>query len=178
MKEGAKRASSITWNGKDVVAAAIAKYGARQLRQYLAVAYPQIARQYVQDEINRLESKNPGLGAKARAEAVEKLRAADQAAADEVARCSQALAQAMVALEAGRKKQARAREALETFATPEELDKFQLPPMAVGSDAEASSSTTPFTQPGMPQAKKAKIADGKAKMVPTSMPSLASEMVD
>ena len=37
MKEGAKKASSITWNGKDIVAASIAKHGKRQMRAQLAL---------------------------------------------------------------------------------------------------------------------------------------------
>jgi len=166
MKEGAKKASSITWNGKDIVAAVIGKFGQRQLRGYLAAAYPGIARLYIADEIALLETKHTGLGAKARAAAVEKLRAADADAAAEVSRLEEALAKATAALEAGRTKHVRARDALETFASAAELDKLWLPPIGQRSTEAGGSSCTPFTagQQAGPPAKKAKLSGGKAKM--------------
>ncbi len=186
-KEGAKRASSITWNGADLFAAVERKEGKQALRQYQLAAYPLVARQFIEEELANLEEKHPDHADKGRAEAVRRLVAAEKAGGEKVDASLMALKKAEEVLTAAIAKQHDLRSALSRCATAEEFDALKLPPIldemvhdeepssapAGGNNAEASSSTTPFTvgASGGPVAKKQKKVAGSAGKKPMAPPA-------
>lgn len=157
MKEGAKRPSKISMKAKDVFEACIAKsIGKATLRQYQRLAFPSIARRFVESELQALEQKYPGLE-RSREHLINKLVLPDGQARADTFSAHNKVAAAQLELAAAHNKACLARKAIEDVASPEELQKLKLP--ALLDSGAGPSHVTPATCHVGDANKRQKIAD-------------------
>ena len=120
-KDGAKKPSAILWQSADIMGAVARKEGKKKLRAYLTAYDPAVARAVIDDELTVLSGKHPELIERGRQQAVLNLRESDDAAIAAAKEAEDRVEAAIKALEQAREKQVRARAALLTTATADEV---------------------------------------------------------
>ena len=144
MKEGAKRASKISYPAHAVFEAVKRKSGKQTLREYQRAAFPAIAVRFVEAEMDALKQKHPDLVEKGRVAAVAALHASVVSAGKSVGDAHEALARAKRAIDVAEEKAERAYDALQRVATSEELDE-----LAVEATAEPAGASPAKKQKGL-----------------------------